>query len=204
MNRNTTENTEKRNKILAGGLLVLVALLAVILAYQFIGLRGAVNSTPDTQSTTAAATTEPAPTPTPDNSNKMGFVADKDNTDGGISGKSKDEIVADLNKKIQEGMINISMNTNPIFENGKAKGTLMITNSPSNHYPQMIEIYTKDDHKLIYSGGVEVGHKIETSTLSVDLPKGTYDCIAYFNAVNPETSTRVGTAAANIKITILA
>ena len=122
---------------------------------------------------------------------------------GDLTGKSKEEIVAALNEKVAEGMINISMNTNPIFETGTSLGTLMITNSASNRYPQLIEIFTKDDSTLVYSGAVDIGNKVEKSKLLVDLPKGEYECIAYFSAINPETGEKLGTAGANIKITVL-
>lgn len=182
------QSKEKRDKNLVICLLLLAILLGVFLGhkgFQLWGDRGGND------------------TPTPDN-NSISFEADGNAEQGDITGKSNDEIVAALNQKVQEGMINISMNTNPVFENGKAKGTLMITNSNVNRYPQQVEIYTKADNQLIYSGGLNVGDKIETSTLSVDLPKGTYDCVAYFNAIDPSTGYRIGTAGANITITILA
>lgn len=132
-----------------------------------------------------------------------GINWDKNQDVGDLTGKSKEEIVAALNEKVQEGMINISMNTNPIFETGTSLGTLMITNSASNRYPQLIEIFTKDDNTLVYSGAVDIGNKVEKSRLLVDLPKGDYECIAYFSAINPETGEKLGTAGANIKITVL-
>ena len=132
-----------------------------------------------------------------------GINWDKNQDVGDLTGKSKEEIVAALNEKVQEGMINISMNTNPIFETGTSLGTLMITNSASNRYPQLIEIFTKDDNALVYSGAVDIGNKVEKSRLLVDLPKGEYECIAYFSAINPETGEKLGTAGANIKITVL-
>lgn len=132
-----------------------------------------------------------------------GINWDKNQDVGDLTGKSKEEIVAALNEKVQEGMINISMNTNPIFETGTSLGTLMITNSASNRYPQLIEIFTKDDNTLVYSGAVDIGNKVEKSKLLVDLPKGEYECIAYFSAINPETGEKLGTAGANIKITVL-
>lgn len=132
-----------------------------------------------------------------------GINWDKNQSLGDLTGKSKEEIVAALNEKVQEGMINISMNTNPIFESGTSMGTLMITNSASNRYPQLIEIFTKDDNTLVYSGAVDIGNKVEKSRLLVDLPKGDYECIAYFSAINPETGEKLGTAGANIKITVL-
>lgn len=133
----------------------------------------------------------------------LGINWDENQSLGDLTGKSKEEIVAALNEKVQEGMINISMNTNPIFETGTSLGTLMITNSASNRYPQLIEIYTKDDNVLVYSGAVDIGNKVEKSRLLVDLPKGEYECIAYFSAINPETGEKLGTAGANIKITVL-
>ena len=132
-----------------------------------------------------------------------GINWDKNQSLGDLTGKSKEEIVAALNEKVAEGMINISMNTNPIFESGTSMGTLMITNSASNRYPQLIEIYTKDDNTLVYSGAVDIGNKVEKSKLLVDLPKGDYECVAYFSAINPETGEKLGTAGANIKITVL-
>ena len=132
-----------------------------------------------------------------------GINWDKNQGIGDLTGKSKEEIVAALNEKVQEGMINISMNTNPIFETGTSLGTLMITNSASNRYPQLIEIFTKDDNTLVYSGAVDIGNKVEKSKLLVDLPKGEYECVAYFSAINPDTGEKLGTAGANIKITVL-
>ena len=132
-----------------------------------------------------------------------GINWDKNQGIGDLKGKSKEERVAALNDKVAEGMMNISMNTNPIFETGTSLGTLMITNSASNRYPQLIEIFTKDDSTLVYSGAVDIGNKVEKSKLLVDLPKGEYECIAYFSAINPETGEKLGTAGANIKITVL-
>lgn len=132
-----------------------------------------------------------------------GINWDKNQDVGDLTGKSKEEIVAALNEKVQEGMINISMSTNPIFETGTSLGTLMITNSASNRYPQLIEIFTKDDNTLVYSGAVDIGNKVEKSKLLVDLPKGEYECVAYFSAINPDTGEKLGTAGANIKITVL-
>lgn len=122
---------------------------------------------------------------------------------GDLTGKSKEERVAALNDKVAEGMMNISMNTNPIFETGTSLGTLMITNSASNRYPQLIEIFTKDDNTLVYSGAVDIGNKVEKSKLLVDLPKGEYGCVAHFSVFNPDTGEKLGTAGANIKITVL-
>lgn len=52
------------------------------------------------------------------------------------------------------------------------------------------------------SGGIPVGSKVENAALSVDLPAGTYDCVAYFNNADPETGAILGTAGAEITITV--
>lgn len=183
-NTNNKAN-EKRAKVLTILSIILLFLLATVLIYLILGLMGAKSSTLPTT-----------------NANKISFKADANASQNTL--KAKADAVAALNQKVKDSEINISLNTNPVFANGKSKGTLMITNNTINKYPQQIEIYTKSDHTLVYSGGVEVGQKIETSNLAVNLSKGTYECIAYFSNVDPTTSTKVGTAAVNITITVQA
>lgn len=117
-----------------------------------------------------------------------------------LKDKSTADIQADLNEKVQ--CETVSINPKPVFETGESKGTLMIINRETNKYPQQVKIYTDDTHKLIYSGDVEVGQKIETDTLLVDLPKGTYNCTAYFRAINPATGEGVRKESTDITVTI--
>ena len=135
--------------------------------------------------------------------NLFDISLDKNATVGEEAKRSQDEVIAALSKQVEEGMISISMNTNPIFETGTSEGNLIIVNEETNRYPQVVEIYIADTNELIYkSGGIPVGSKIENATLDYNLSKGTYDCIAYFNAINPDTGGLVGKAGANIKVTI--
>ena len=53
---------------------------------------------------------------------KTGIVYDDSAIEGGWDNLSPEEIAEKLNEKVAEGMINISMNTAPYFENGKAEG----------------------------------------------------------------------------------
>ena len=57
---------------------------------------------------------------------KAGIVYDSAAVDGGWDNLSPEEIAEKLNEKVAEGMINISMNTAPYFENGTAEGNVMI------------------------------------------------------------------------------
>ena len=50
---------------------------------------------------------------------------------------------------VEEGMINISMNTAPYFENGASEGNVMIVNESINNYPQQVEFIRNDTGEQI-------------------------------------------------------
>ena len=134
---------------------------------------------------------------------KTGIVYDDAAIEGGWDNLSPEEIAEKLNEKVAEGMINISMNTAPYFENGTSEGNVMIVNESINNYPQQVEFIRNDTGEQIYeSGAIAVGSKIEHAKLDAALPAGTYECTAYFHNLNPETGEIIGTAGAIINITI--
>ena len=134
---------------------------------------------------------------------KAGIVYDSSAVEGGWDNLSPEEIAERLNQKVEEGMINISMNTAPYFENGTAEGNLMLVNESINNYPQKVQIVRNDTGEQIYeSDAIAVGSKIERARLNVDLSAGTYECTAYFHNLDPETGDVIGTAGAIITITI--
>ena len=134
---------------------------------------------------------------------KSGIVYDSSAVEGGWDNLSPEEIAERLNQKVEEGMINISMNTAPYFENGTAEGNLMLVNESINNYPQKVQIVRNNTGEQIYeSGAIAVGSKIERAKLDVVLPAGTYECTAYFHNLDPETGDIIGTAGAIITITI--
>ncbi len=133
-----------------------------------------------------------------------GIEFDPSATEGGWDEADTDEIIAGLNEKVEEGMINISMNTSPVFADGTSKGSLMIVNEEVNNYPQVVEISRDDTGELIYkSGAIPVGSKIESAKLSVDLDPGTYKCTALFYNVDPDTGDYLGCAGAVVTVTVL-
>ena len=134
---------------------------------------------------------------------QTGIVYDSSAVEGGWDNLSPEEIAEKLNEKVAEGMINISMNTAPYFENGKAEGNVMIVNEAINNYPQQVEFIRNDTQEVIYqSKAIPVGSKIERAALDVELPAGTYECTAMFHNLDPETSDIIGTAGAIISSTI--
>ena len=134
---------------------------------------------------------------------KAGIVYDSAAIEGRWDNLSPEEIAEKLNEKVAEGMINISMNTAPYFEDGTADGNLMIVNESINNYPQKVQIVRNDTGDQIYeSNAIPVGSKIERAKLDTALPAGTYECTAYFHNLDPETGEIIGTAGAIINITI--
>ena len=134
---------------------------------------------------------------------QTGIVYDSSAVEGGWDNLSPEEIAEKLNEKVAEGMINISMNTAPYFENGKAEGNVMIVNESINNYPQQVEFIRNDTQEVIYqSKAIPVGSKIERSALDVELSAGTYECTAMFHNLDPESGAIIGTAGAIITITI--
>ena len=131
-----------------------------------------------------------------------GLVYDEAITEGGWENLSPEEIEENLNTQLEEGLINISMNTSPIFEDGAAKGNLMIVNEAVNRHPQKVEILRNDTQDLIYtSGAIPVGSKIEAAALDVALDAGTYECTALFHSLD-DAGNIIGSAGAVITITI--
>ena len=134
---------------------------------------------------------------------KTSIVYDSSAVEGGWDNLSPEEIAERLNQKVEEGMINISMNTAPYFENGAAEGNIMIVNESINNYPQQVEFIRNDTGEQIYqSNAIPVGSKIERAKLDVVLPIGTYECTAYFHNLDPESGVIIGTAGAIITITV--
>ena len=131
-----------------------------------------------------------------------GLVFDEAAVEGGWEHLSQEEVEAWLNEQLEEGMINISMNTSPYFEDGASKGNLMIVNETINRYPQKVQIIRNDTEEIIYtSGAIAVGSKIEAAALDVDLDAGTYECTALFHNLD-NSGNIIGSAGAIITITI--
>ena len=134
---------------------------------------------------------------------KAGIVYDSAAVEGGWDNLSPEEIAEKLNEKVAEGMINISMNTAPYFEDGKAEGNVMIVNESINNYPQQVEFIRNDTGEQIYqSKAIPVGSKIERAALDVELPAGSYECTAMFHNLDPVSGEIIGTAGAIITITV--
>ena len=180
---------DKRNKIITAIILtaaVAAAVLGIILLLQ-------------------SCQEQPEPAlQEPDAVEATGLELDPNAAEGGWDKADLDAIVESLNEKVDEGMINISMNTSPIFQDGHSAGNLMIVNESINRYPQKVVITRNDTGETIYtSGAIPVGSKIEAASLDVALQAGTYECTAMFHNLDPATGDSLGYAGAIISITVV-
>lgn len=122
---------------------------------------------------------------------------------GQLEGKTPEEIQAELNRIVEEGMFNISINATPVFPDGSAAGSLKIENIPANHYNMKVKITLDETGQTIYQSGIiEPNHHIENAPLDVALPKGTHAATATFTAYDPDTHAVMGHAAVKISILV--
>ena len=121
---------------------------------------------------------------------------------GLMPGMTDDEIQDRLNRRVQEGYFNASMNGNPKFANGKAKGNVNIENIPGNNYALTVTIIVRDvdaekypeaakyiGETVLKTGLMEPNSYLSDKKLDVDLPQGEYVCMAVFDAYQKEEDT---------------
>ena len=123
---------------------------------------------------------------------------------GQLDGKTKEEIQAELDKIVEEGMFNISIARVVELPTGNSEGEFRIENSPANHYNMQVDIARSDTGETIYSSDIlEPNYHIQYAKLDEVLPAGTYNCIATFHALDPETDAEVGQAACALTVVVL-
>lgn len=113
---------------------------------------------------------------------------------------SEEELQELLNKTVEEGMVNISINPDPVFKDGNSAGSLNIENIPANHYDLQVDITLENGNEKVYrSGLIEPGHYVDNAKLSKVLKKGDHKAVAVFTAYYPDNETDVlAKASANI------
>lgn len=140
-----------------------------------------------------------------DTSPKTKAQRDLNALEGQLSYKSQEDVEAALNQIVADGMLNISINSNPVFENGTAEGILGIENIKGNQYLIQVDIARDDTGEVVYSSGIiEPGYYIEKAALDKPMQKGTYPCTATFHAIEADSELEAGSAGAKILITVMA
>ena len=137
---------------------------------------------------------------------KSQWELDREALEGFLSTHTQEEIEAELNRIIEKGRFNISLNpTLTVAEDGRAN--VMIENVPANHYWMRVTIYYIDqqgqERELYRSGIIQQGYCIEEATITGQRPPaGEYNGRAVFSAIMPESDEEVGQSAATMMIQV--
>lgn len=137
------------------------------------------------------------------NSGLKEAVFDADAQAGRADYKTHDEMVAELNEIVNQGMLTIAIQNNLEFENGTSEAVANIENPPSNTFVTKVIITLDKTGEVVYeSGGLEPGKFIEKIKLNKDLDPGTYPATAEFQAFDPKDLKQRGSTSGQITITV--
>ena len=128
---------------------------------------------------------------------------DADSAAGSYEGKSDEEVRADLEKAVAEGMMNISIASNIKASAQTGQAEARIENIAANTMDQKVTLKLADSGEVIYeSGAIAPGSHVQTVQLDADLAPGAYDVLATFDGYDVETREKKGTAAAEVTLTV--
>lgn len=142
------------------------------------------------------------------NSSRGGSQYDASAESGQAPYKTDEEMQAELNRTVEEGMLNISIASEIKFADGSSEGTAYIENVPSNRYDMSVAITLDDEDdegedEVVYESGIiSPNNFIEKIKLNRVLPAGEYPATATFTAYDPSNGQKVGQAAAKVKLII--
>lgn len=132
------------------------------------------------------------------------LAREKDAKEGYLPGMTEAEIQAMMEEKVAEGSVQISINSELIFKDGKSAGDIRIENSRNNHYLMVVEFVRKDNNETIYkSGAMEPGNYLEKARLDVDLPAGEYPVAVHFKNYDLKSEEFIGEAIAESVVYVM-
>lgn len=117
--------------------------------------------------------------------------------------KTPEEVQAELDRIVDEGMFNISIASTIDFASPDAPGTAYIENVPGNRYDMTVSVAMDGTGQTVYeSAGIAPGSFIESIELSSAVSPGTWPATATFSAYDRETHELVGQAAAKVTLVV--
>jgi len=124
--------------------------------------------------------------------------------EGRIQQMTEEEIQAELNRVVEEGMFNISIASAIVFESPTGEGEARIENIAANHYHMQVDIFLDETGEKVYSSKlIRPGYSLEKIKLDERLAPGEYAATAMFSAITQEELQLFGQAAAQIRLYIL-
>lgn len=132
------------------------------------------------------------------------YEFDTDAMAGRIQMMTEEEIQAELNRVVEEGMFNISIASAIVFDSPTAKGEARIENIAANNYHMKVEIRLDETGETVYESRlIQPGYSIEKIALNKRLEPGEYQATATFSAITKEEMQLFGQAGAQIKLYIM-
>lgn len=134
------------------------------------------------------------------------YELERDALEGFLPGRSETDIQNELNRIIEGSRLNISMNPNLQLQGGMLN--VMIENVPANNYYIQVDTYIYTDEKAekreqIYeSGMIKQGFYVMEGKAMMQPEPGTYNGIAVFTALYPETLEEIGQVGMNVVVTV--
>jgi hypothetical protein len=126
-----------------------------------------------------------------------------DAVDGHLATMTREQILAQMQRVVDESQFSFKINARPVFASGNAGGNLDIENPSYNMYPMVVQITLDDSEEVIYdSGGILPNQHIANARLNRALNAGTYRATASMNAYDPVTKIWQGRALAALIITV--
>ena len=123
------------------------------------------------------------------NDDKGRLVRDEMALGGMLSGKSEQEVSELLNAKIEEGMVDIGIAAEPVFEQNGKKGRLGIENIAANHYYFQVMLKLDETGEVLYESGlIAPGYYMEYVELNQRLKAGDYPATAVVSTYSLDES----------------
>lgn len=119
-------------------------------------------------------------------------------------GMNDGEIAEALQQMIDESMFTISVNTRPVFQNGRARGKINIVNAPQNHYPCKVALILDEDESVLYKNNdlLYPEQYIPEIRLNQNLRKGVYDATLAYTIYEEDGESLAGMMNAKVQIVI--
>lgn len=132
-----------------------------------------------------------------------GVYYDVDAQSGQAPWKSQEELQAELDRVVEEGMFDIAIAATIEFPAPGEEGLALIENVPANRYDMRVSLLLDGTEEEVYrSGLIAPGSYIQSVRLTRDLEPGSHQAKAVFEAVDSQTHEAVGKAAAEVELVV--
>lgn len=122
---------------------------------------------------------------------------------GVMPGKTDQEIIDELNRKVDEKSIAFSINSQPTLDKETGEVNWMFENPEGNDKFIRLEVFRDDTNELIYETKmIQNGSYVESAALSETLSAGSYVCTAYIHGYRLSDQSYLGQVAAGITVVI--